>query len=239
MKDLRPALSPGMLPLFDYAALGDAEVERKAREAADKIQAMQRAAVVDIGRELLAMKEALPFGQFLPWVESFGLGRRTAVNYMQAAAAFGGKWETVAHLPAAVVYKLAAPSTPPAVREAVLNLRPGEVVTSQGVRSAIDAVKEAEIRKDRRDRRAEIKQEQEEHRAKWEARDAKDRAEREKVRLATEAVAERVKALLADVVPDLSEILNEIEPFTFGQLVREMVAAYRGENGIGNRGRAQ
>ena len=165
--------------MFDYAAIDDPDVERRVRSAVVKIREFQKVAVVDIGRELLAVKEILPKGQFIPWVESFGLERRTAVNYMHVAAEFGSVWATVSHMPAGVLYKLAAPSTPPEVREAVMQIGPGKTVTLHGVRELIDGLKTTALRKDRRDRREETKQEQEAARARWEVQAARDRRKRE------------------------------------------------------------
>ena len=222
MKNLRPILSTGMTPAFDYDLVKDADVVRQLREAADQIRDLQDVASIGIGRALLAVKDKLEHGQFLNWVEAeFAFGRRTAVRMMQVATEFGDKWDSVSHLPTTVLYKLAAPSTPPSVREAVLNLNPGEVVTPRSVQSAIDAVKQADVRKDRRDRFAERRQEQEEHRAKWEARDEKEREHRERQREAARVAAEKVKSMLGLHFYDLSDTLSKVDPYHFSsELVR-------------------
>ena len=216
MKNLRPALGPAVLPAFDYDAIEDLNVVQELRETAQKIRELQDAASIGIGRALLAVKDKLEHGQFLDWIESeFAFGRRTAVRMMQVATEFGDKWDTVAHLPTTVLYKLAAPSTPPAVREAVLNLKPGEVVTPRGVQSAIDEVKKGERLKDKRVRRDEIRQEEETARAKREAQDAKDRRERERRIEVARAAAEKIHLLLEDHSAEIAALIDKVDPYRF------------------------
>jgi hypothetical protein len=106
---------------FDYASL-PRDVATVAREAAQRITANQKrhlALVVAVGRDLLAMKEQIDHGQWLPWLQhECLLETRTAQNYMAAAERFGDKCETVSYLPLSTVYKLARPNAD-AVREAV------------------------------------------------------------------------------------------------------------------------
>jgi hypothetical protein len=87
--------------------------------------------IIEIGRDLKRVKEALGHGHFLRWIEAeFGMAERSAQNFMRVADRFGSKSATVADLPAAALYELAAPSTPDAVVEEV-NERTaaGETVT--------------------------------------------------------------------------------------------------------------
>lgn len=124
-------------PRFDYASL-DASAAAKAQQSAKRIRSFEKAAAIDIGRELLAIKDALPHGRFLPWVEAeFGYSRRTATNMMAVASTFGDTWESVSHLPATVLYQLAAPSTPDAVREAVVRSESGKLADPAAVKRAI------------------------------------------------------------------------------------------------------
>ncbi len=224
--NLAKKLRPGTLPAFDYAALNDPAVEQRARAAVLKIRELQKAAVVDIGQELLAMKALLPHGQFLPWVESFGLERRTATNYMQVAAEFGAEWATVSHLPTGIIYKLAAPSTPPAVREAVMHMGPNQIVSMGNVQEMIDAVKTSERRKDKIARREQIQQDQAAHRARWEARDARERVEREKRQEEAQDVAEQVRSMLGDRFPDVCALLKGVDLSLFADQFGRLVSAY-------------
>lgn len=141
-------LNVGVRDPFDYGQL-EAKTAAAAQAAVQKIRGLEKAASVDIGRELLAMKERLPHGQFLPWLEAeFSYSRRTATNLMQVAETFGDKWETVAHLPAGILYQLAAPSTPVTVRDMVVSeIPPGKVASPAVVKMAIQDAKSRE-RKD-------------------------------------------------------------------------------------------
>ncbi len=121
---LAPVPEPEIIPsTFDYDALDNA-VASKAKAAAKRIHARLDAAkksIVEIGNDLLAMKESLPHGEFGNWIAAeFTMTDRTAQNYMNAAKLVEGKSETVSHLPPKVLYALAAPSTPDVVKEVVI-----------------------------------------------------------------------------------------------------------------------
>lgn len=63
-----------------------------------------------IGRDLIAVKERLPHGQFLPWLEAeFGMSKITAQRFMGVAETYGDKSFTVKHLSPTALYELAAP----------------------------------------------------------------------------------------------------------------------------------
>lgn len=233
MSALVKKLRSGSLPVFDYTAIGDPAVEQRARAAVVRIRELQKLAVVDIGRELLAVKAVLPKGQFLPWVESFGLERRTAVNYMHVAAEFGSVWETVSHLPAGVLYLLAAPSTPPAVREAVVQIGPHKTVTLDGVRELINGLKSTERRKDRLDHREELRLEREAARVKWEAQDAKDRKKREEQIEVSRDAAEKVRFMLGGYFPEVADLLANVEPYRFTDEFFRLAQQYRNRSSEG------
>jgi len=227
-RDLGAKLSAYTLPIFEYAAIGDPDVERQVREATVKIREMQRAALVDIGRELITVKAALPHGAFLAWVESsFGWSQRTAVNMMQVATEFGSKWETVSHLPTAVIYKLAAPSTPPTVREAVLHLGPGQAVSVRAVTELIDRVGSSEKRKKRNAERERIKQEQEAYRAKWEDQAEKDRKQRRKDENAARDAAEKVRFMLGGYFSEVYDLLTTVDHHLFAAELVRLAKEYR------------
>ncbi len=92
------------------------DVQGEVRAAADRIRARMRRSVediIEIGRELTAVKKNLGHRKFQPWIETeFGMTQRTAQRFMSVHEKFG-KSDTVSHLkitPAAL-YLLAAPST--------------------------------------------------------------------------------------------------------------------------------
>jgi hypothetical protein len=99
-------------PIFDYDAL-PADLAESTRAAAQRIKSCTRASIIEIGRELLAVKKALAHGEFGAWLESeFGMTSRSAQRYMSAALAFGDKYDTVSFLPPTTLYRLAAASAP-------------------------------------------------------------------------------------------------------------------------------
>ncbi len=70
---------------FNYDLL-ETKLADKVRSTADRIRDRIKKTVEDIievGNDLLAVKEALPHGQFLPWLKAdFGWGERSAQNFM-------------------------------------------------------------------------------------------------------------------------------------------------------------
>lgn len=69
--------------------------------------------IVEIGRDLIAVKDRVERGSFLPWIEAeFEMGLRAAQRMISAAT----KYDNVAYLNPAALYELAAPSTPEEVR---------------------------------------------------------------------------------------------------------------------------
>ena len=74
------------------------------------------------------MKERLPHGSFLPWIEAeFGMSDKTAQKMMQVARVYGGKSELSSHLDPTALYELAAPKTPIEVREEVERMIAGKM----------------------------------------------------------------------------------------------------------------
>jgi hypothetical protein len=70
----------------------EAQVAERVRSSAEAIRQQVRntlESAIKIGQELLAVKEALPHGQFLPWLRAeFGWAERTARNFMAVAEQF-------------------------------------------------------------------------------------------------------------------------------------------------------
>ncbi|MBU1106976.1 MAG: DUF3102 domain-containing protein, partial [Candidatus Riflebacteria bacterium] len=77
---------------FNYFALSN-DVAIEARAAAERIKIrLRRTAedIVEIGRELIDIKNKLTHGQFLPWVEAeFDMDKMSASRFMQVADKFG------------------------------------------------------------------------------------------------------------------------------------------------------
>jgi hypothetical protein len=100
---------------FNYELL-ETKVADKVRTAADRIREKVKKTVediVEVGNDLLAVKEALAHGQFLSWIRGeFGWSERMAQNFMSVAEKF--KSAKIADLPIqpSAAYYLAAPLSP-------------------------------------------------------------------------------------------------------------------------------
>lgn len=82
-------------------------------EIADAARGVMRASIRDLGILLREEKSLCPHGKFEGWAQrELGISPRSAENYMAAARFLEGKSEKFAHLPASVIYRLAAPSAP-------------------------------------------------------------------------------------------------------------------------------
>ena len=100
--------------------------------------------IIQIGLNLIAVKQRLPHGQFLPWLKAeFEMSEPQAVRCMQVARRFGGETKsfTMMDFSPTILYALAAPSTSDAVVERVLS---GEM---EATLVSIKAAKEAEKRR--------------------------------------------------------------------------------------------
>jgi len=105
---------------FDYSAL-DPGLAGRLRATAERIRARSKEAIIETGRDLIAIKDELAPGTFIAWVRAeSGMTVRTAQNCMAAAREFGDRYETVAYLPAQQIYKLASPNTSETIREEVI-----------------------------------------------------------------------------------------------------------------------
>lgn len=136
----QPAPMPLTPPAFTYDDLAP-ETADLARHAVGEIRRLQKAAIIDIGRILIQVKAALDHGTFGAWLEAeFAMGARSAENYMAAAKFLEGKSETVAYLPPAALYALAAPSADEKVVSAVLDeVESGKVLSANEVRDRLNA----------------------------------------------------------------------------------------------------
>src|SRR5262249_46353416 len=90
-----------ILKAFDYTPL-DADITQQVQTAAQRIRETLKRTLkhlLAVGKDLLAVKEALPHGHFGPWLRSeFGWTERTARNFMAVAERFGPKTEMISDL---------------------------------------------------------------------------------------------------------------------------------------------
>jgi len=93
-------------------------------EAAQRIKSLRRAATehaVDIGRELLRIKESLPRGAFVKWVEkACEFKIRTAQDLMKLAREADSNTKLVALMVPSTLRVYLSKTTPPAVRASIL-----------------------------------------------------------------------------------------------------------------------
>jgi hypothetical protein len=126
---------------FSYALPDEMTREFVSRKAHETRGLLKRTAqnILAIGRNLQEVKERLPHGQFLVWLQAeFAMSERHARNFMHVATRFGTKPEIIADLSLTVIYALAAPSTSQAVIDQV------ESKQIPSTLEAIRAAKEAE-----------------------------------------------------------------------------------------------
>ncbi len=209
---------------FDYGAM-DAEASDFARQAVTRIKAHERAAAVDIGRELVAVKERLGHGHFLAWIEAeFGWSRRTATNMMQVAQEFGDDWEKIAHLPKSLQYQIASPSAPQAVRDAVHKQASAGFVEPYALKRALldarkrenkaqrSSLKEAATRQGDQDRQGAT-------RTLGQAQlvDERERSERH-----VRDVAKRIGALLGSRLPELQKLIAGVNATSLVEALKSL-----------------
>lgn len=138
---------------FDYAAL-PVESATRAQIAASNIKLRLKRTVediIEIGRELTAVKAELPHGQFLPWIAAeFEMDQKTAFNFMSVSERFGNKLGIIPNFKPTILYALSAPSTPESVIDkAIVQAESGAKVTVADVRdwkAELDAERQARER---------------------------------------------------------------------------------------------
>jgi hypothetical protein len=130
------------MPLTGKAALDAIREtdEEFLREAAARLHMrLSRTAqdIIEIGRDLIAVKDRVGHGNFLPWIDrEFGMTEDTAQRLMSVARNMADQIPQGAVFQRAVLYALAAPSTTPEVRaEIVDRAAAGEKITVADVRA--------------------------------------------------------------------------------------------------------
>lgn len=128
---------------FDYSEV-TANVAAEMREAADRVRGLIRASVVEVGRELLAVKQQLEHGQFVTWVErECRLPIRAAQRAMRAAEMVG-KNDKLSYLPPDGLLALASPSTAaePIVTEIIGRIEAGDRPSAAEIKRRIAAARD-------------------------------------------------------------------------------------------------
>ncbi|GHO96625.1 hypothetical protein KSF_066730 [Reticulibacter mediterranei] len=138
---------------FDYATL-DGETRAFVQQKAEETHTyLKRTAedIVQVGQNLLAVKQRLGHGHFMAWLQAeFGMSYHTALNCIRVAERFGGKVRTVLTLPSKVLYLLAQPSTSETIIQQVENgVLPPNLEAIRAAREA-ERLAKAEAEQERR-----------------------------------------------------------------------------------------
>jgi flagellar biosynthesis GTPase FlhF len=222
---------------FDYAQL-DHEVAAEAREAAVRIRTRLKTAYLDTGHDLIRIKERLGHGQFGPWLKAeFDMTERSAENYMNAARWLEGKSEKISDLPAAAIYALASPNTPPdIVNEVVAAVENGTKLRVHDIKTKIRTTvterraaerkaqieaakteeqkqKEKKARESRAQREARKKREEE-------ARRERERQEEQERRDRLTPIAQRLAQALG---PELPKLRNAMDAWADARTLRRLL----------------
>ncbi len=145
----------------DYADL-DGETRAFVQQKAEEThQYLKRTAedIVQVGQNLLAVKQRIGHGHFMAWVQvEFGMSYHTALNCIRVAERFGGKVRTVLTLPSKVLYLLAQPSTSETIIQQVEN---GTLPPSlEAIKAAREAERQAKVEAEQERRAAALWQEE-------------------------------------------------------------------------------
>ena len=132
----------GIELVFDYSVVDDVHRDL-VKAAARAIKPRLKRAAEDIfviGRELMGVREFLPYGSYVDWLDvEFSLSVRQAYRFISVAERLSGKsFDIMSKLPPTTLYRLAAPSTPDLAIEAIeAKVIAGEPVRVSTVRQAI------------------------------------------------------------------------------------------------------
>ncbi len=220
---------------FDYGTVST-DTARVLQDAADGVRQVLQQSIPEIGRHLLAAKEALPHGRFVAWATvELQMKARTAQNYMRAAAFLDGKSETLSQLPPTIVYALAAPDAPSAVvQDVVTAAEAGTPLPASTIKSRLElaAVEAGQIKalaqRHPKKSAAQIKVLRQEHQARA-RREEEARVQEEEERKARLAplVASVAAACLSSGVDITPCIANWQEWQSFAGLLRTLLEGRR------------
>lgn len=203
------------IELFNYAALTpELQIEVKAATERIKLR-MKRTAedIIEIGKDLIAVKAQLPHGQFLPWIAAeFEMSQATANNFIQVAKRFGDKLSKIDNFNSTILYQLAAPSTPDEVVEkAVEKAEQGEPLTLKEIKELKSqlAAKDSQVQKLEAQQRSMQGRIDDLVMVVNSERDKLTKAEEEKQQAIAKAVAEKEQAYRREIEQKTKEVEAE------------------------------
>lgn len=200
---------------FDYSVI-DEICRDDVRDAAVRIKVrMARTAsdIVDIGRDLIAVKEAVGHGHFLSWIDAeFGMSEDSAQRFMGVAKRLGDQIPQNAVFDRTALYALAAPSTPDEIVEEVTERAAnGETFTAADIKAMkAEWSEEKKELKAKASRADSIKQDFEQQLRDLQAKLATTRDEADTLRHElARAQAPTVAALPQSAKPDRSVVMDQ------------------------------
>ncbi|NJL19566.1 MAG: DUF3102 domain-containing protein [Leptolyngbyaceae cyanobacterium SM1_3_5] len=131
---------------FDYQVLPPEQRSIVQQRTGEIHERLQRSAqdIWEIGQRLADVRSQLKHGQFDAWIKAeFGWSRRTAYNFINVYETFQERANLAQiDIATSALYLLAAPSTPPQVREQYIEqAKTGKKVTHKDLRETIDQAK--------------------------------------------------------------------------------------------------
>ncbi|WNZ26330.1 DUF3102 domain-containing protein [Leptolyngbya sp. NK1-12] len=143
VKKQRNSDNPAITTQFDYQVLPEAAraiVQQRTGEIRERLQRSAQD-IWEIGQRLADVRAALKHGQFDAWLKAeFGWSRRTAYNFINVYETFQERANLAQiDIATSALYLLAAPSTPPDLREQYLQqAKSGKKVTYKELRDTIE-----------------------------------------------------------------------------------------------------
>lgn len=129
---------------FDYLSL-DTETRGRVQAATERLHMLERRtgeAIIEIGRQLIAVKADIGHGNFGAWLESeFGWTPQTAGNFMRVTEAFGENEKIFQNASPSALYALASGTMPEPIRdEFIARAEAGERITHKDVKQRLAVV---------------------------------------------------------------------------------------------------
>jgi hypothetical protein len=223
--DTVPAVVTTVAPVVPAVLTVD-ELPDDVRAHTRRVQALMtevKEKICEIGAHLNEVKEQLEPGQWLRWLEAYcQLSERTAQRWMKAAATFEGDYERAAKLPEGVIYALAARSTPPEVREAILaKADAGEHLEVKLVREMIQEHKLPDAERKELEKKKKAKKKADERRQRdWAEENARIEKERQEQKEAARRAVAIIEELLGDRRKEFREALMAAS-YWFGEEAHE------------------
>jgi hypothetical protein len=188
---------------FDYGSMSASDADGL-RAKADNIRRLSQsstAQIIELGHELMEVKQQLPHGRFENWVRAeCGINIRTAENYIRAAQLAKDKNETVSLLPPGLVYRLASKSAPTEIVEEVLDRAgKGEVIDPREVEDSLRTARRQKAKANQKEKKRKQRGVSAKTRKRLEAEEEK---REEKQRLAEERCQQVAVAILERIGDD-------------------------------------